>query len=120
MQKSLKQLPFISRVKNLDPIGFKLQSKVSSIEQKNRDFIKLLSKSNKTEKEILDKQEEIIKQKNEKQKNRLGKQNEILNEIRRELYGANDENTLSKDIQEIRKEIYGDKNNNMYLSYDLK
>ena len=52
--------------------------------------------------------------KNEKQKNSLGKQNEIINEIRKELYGGDkneENNTLSKEIDEIRKEIYGDKKN---------
>jgi len=69
--KALRPLPFISRVTNNDPIGFKLKSNlftekkkkyVNFTEKKNRDFIKLLTKTNKTEKEILEK-EEILKKK---------------------------------------------------------
>jgi len=63
---------------------------VNFTEKKNRDFIKLLTKTNKTEKEILEKEEILKKKKLDRFKGALGKQNEIIDEIRKEVYGNND------------------------------
>jgi hypothetical protein len=78
-----------------------------------------LSRTNKTEKEILEKQEELARKKNEKYKNSLGRQNEIINEIRKELYGEKGEPLSTKEVQEIKNEIYGEnKPNKYYINND--
>jgi len=44
------------------------------VERKNKEFLKLLAKTNQVEKEILEKQQESEKKKNEKQKTSLERQ----------------------------------------------
>jgi len=94
--------------------------KTNPTEKRNKEFIKLLAKTNKTEKEILDKQDELNKKKSEKQKNSLGKQNEIIEEIRKELYGGNEGKALDNDIKEIRKEIYGEEKTDLKMPSNVK
>jgi len=64
----------------------------------------------------LEKEEILKKKKLDRFKGALGKQNEIIDEIRKEVYGNNDnevKNYNNADIEEIRREIYGDGSNNI-------
>lgn len=102
--------PFISRVTNKDPLGlppikrsvvYEHVKKPNYVEMKNKEIVKKIQNLKKLERTLIQDEEIHLKTKQKKIKEKFDKQNTNINEIRKELYGINNENLNSKSTNNM-------------------